>query len=178
MSGRKRKKHDYADRLKYMRLLEAGRSLISIHKEYGIDDAQLHVLWEKYRKFGPSGLKKSASIKADFSLKKKIVLDIEENHLTLHAASLKYGASPQRIRFWLKAYRESGWAALEAVKRRGRPPGMGRPKKNSKPLTELERLQKENQELKTEIALLKKVRALVEERNARLRAIGQRPSKD
>jgi cell division protein FtsB len=55
---------------------------------------------------------------------------------------------------------------------------MGRPRKNSKPLTELERLQKENQELKTEIALLKKVRALVEERNARLRAIGQEPSKN
>ncbi|WP_157788785.1 hypothetical protein [Prevotella intermedia] len=32
---------------------------------------------------------------------------------------------------------------------------MGRPKKNSKPLSELEKLQKENQELKTENALLK-----------------------
>ena len=55
---------------------------------------------------------------------------------------------------------------------------MGRPKKNSKPLSELEQLRKENQELKTENALLKKVRALVEERNARLRAIGQVPSKN
>ena len=51
-------------------------------------------------------------------------------------------------------------------------------KKNSKPLSELERLQKEIQELKTENALLKKVRALVEERNARLRKIGQVPSKN
>jgi cell division protein FtsB len=55
---------------------------------------------------------------------------------------------------------------------------MSRPRKNSKPLTELEKLQKENLELKTEIALLKKVRALVEERNARLREIGRKPSKD
>jgi cell division protein FtsB len=55
---------------------------------------------------------------------------------------------------------------------------MGRPRKNSKPLTELERLQKENQELKTEIALLKKVRALVEERKARQRGIGQEPSRN
>jgi len=75
-------------------------------------------------------------------------------------------------------YREQGWTALEHIKKRSRPPGMGRPKKNSKPLTELERLQKENQELKTEIALLKKVRALVEERNARLREIGHGPSKN
>ena len=50
--------------------------------------------------------------------------------------------------------------------------------KESKPLTELERLRKEVQELRTENALLKKVRALVEERNARLRAIGQEPSKN
>ena len=55
---------------------------------------------------------------------------------------------------------------------------MGRPEKNSKPLTELERLQKENAELKTEIALLKKVRALVEERNVLLREIGHGPSKN
>ena len=132
MSGRKRKKHDYADRLKYMRLLELGRSFRSIHNEYGIDKDLLKVLWGKYQKFGPSGLKKSANIKADFALKKRIVLDIEENHLTLHAASLKYGASPQMISVWLRMYREQGWTALEHIKKRSRPPSMGRPKKNSK----------------------------------------------
>ena len=79
---------------------------------------------------------------------------------------------------WLRKYRSEGFAGLECIKKRGRPPGMGRPKKNSKPLTELERLRKEVQELKTENALLKKVRALVEERNARLREIGHGPSKN
>ena len=106
------------------------------------------------------------------------MIDIEENHLTLHAASLKYGASPQRIGVWLKIARTEGINSLSKSKKRGRPPGMGRPEKNSKPLTELERLQKENAELKTEIALLKKVRALVEERNALLRENGHGPSKN
>ena len=118
------------------------------------------------------------NIKADYALKKKIVLDIEKNHVTLRAASLKYGACSQRISVWLRQYRTGGLAALNSTKRRGRSPGMGRPKKNSKPLTELERLRKEVQKLKTENALLKKVRALVEERNARLREIGQGPSKN
>ena len=66
---------------------------------------------------------------------------------------------------------------MAIVKPRGRPLSM-RPKKNSKPLSDLERLQKENQELKTEIALLKKVRALVEERKSRLREIGRKSSKN
>ena len=178
MQERKRKKHEYADLLKYMRLLMKGKSFSYIHDEYGINGEQLKVLWDKYQRFGSAGLRKTEYIKADFALKKKIVLDIAENHLSLHAASLKYGACPQRISAWLKLYREKGWAALESIKRRGRPPGMGRPKKDSKPLTELERLRKEVQELKTENALLKKVRALVEERNARLREIGHGPSKN
>ena len=178
MSDRKQKKHGYTERLKYVRMIEDGMSFDAIHRKYGINFTQLRVLWTKYQECGVSGLLKSKIIKADFALKKKIVLDIENNHLTLHAASLKYGASPQGISVWLQQYRKGGLGALNSMKKRGRPSGMGRPKKNSKPLTELERLRKEVQELKTENALLKKVRALVEERNARLREIGHGPSKN
>ena len=42
----------------------------------------------------------------------------------------------------------------------------------------MERLRYENACLKTENALLKKVKALVEEREARLKGIGRKPSKD
>ena len=165
-----------------MHMIKEGRSIHSIHVEYGINEDRLHVLWNLYHLYqlhGKAGLlKKKKNIKADYALKKKIVLDIEENHVTLYAASLKYGASSQRISVWLRQYRTGGLAALNSTKRQGRPPGMGKQKKNSKPLTELERLRKEVQELKTENALLKKVRALVEERNARLREIGQGPSKN
>lgn len=174
----KRKKHGFAECLNYMHMLEDGTSIHAISTKYGINEDRLHVLWDRYQSEGRSGLFKRKNIKADFALKKEIVLDIEENHLTLHAASLKYGASSSRISVWLHQYRTGGLAALNSTKRRGRPPGMGRPKKNSKPLTELEKLRKENQELKTENALLKKVRALVEERNARLREIGHVPSKN
>ena len=53
---------------------------------------------------------------------------------------------------------------------------MGRPKKQA-PQTELERLRYENEYLRAEVALLKKVRALVEEREKRLHEIGRKPSK-
>lgn len=178
MSTKKRKKHDYAALLKYMHMLDDGYSIMYIHHTYGIGTNRLKFIRTKYLLEGTSALQRKKNIKTDFALKKQIVLDIEENHITLHVASLKYGASSTRIETWLRMYRQGGFSALGEIKKRGRPPGMGRPRKNSKPLTELERLQKENQELKTEIALLKKVRALVEERNARLREIGRGPSKN
>lgn len=177
MSTQKRKKHGYADLLKYMHMLENGISFRHISEEYGIDHAQLAVLWVKYQEIGPAALNKKKNIKADFELRSEIVLDIEENHLTLQAASLKYGASPSRIKVWRKMYRQGGLQALKLTKKRGRPTGMGRPKKKQEPLTELERLRKENEELKTQIALLKKVKALAEEREARLRGDWQEPSK-
>ena len=161
-----------------MHMIEDGYSFGFICDHYGSSEKTLKVLWHRYQEFGVEGLMKKRNFLSTFEIRKKIVLDIEENHLTLHAASIKYGPCPDQIKVWLRIYRAEGLTGLEAIKKRGRPPGMGRPKKNSKPLTELERLRKEVQELRTENALLKKVRALVEERNARLREIGHGSSKN
>ena len=71
--------------------------------------------------------------------------------------------------------------ALAIIRPCGRPPkkDMGRPrKKKPKEMTELERLRYENECLRAENALLKKVKALVEAREARLKEIGRKPSKD
>ena len=56
---------------------------------------------------------------------------------------------------------------------------MGRPKKKKlEEMTELERALYENERLRAENALLKKVKALIEEREAQLRNIGRKPSKN
>lgn len=171
---RKTKKHGAEDLLNYMQLLEDGMSASSIVKLYGGDRKHLTVLWERYKEEGAAALCEKRHVRLSAEKKKEIVLDIENNHLTLCAASVKYGPCVDSIRRWHSIARREG---LDALEKRGCPKRMARPKKNSKPLTELERLQKENQELKTQIALLKKVRALVEERNARLREIGRGPLK-
>jgi len=106
-----------------MHMIQEGMSIRSIHVKYGINADRLHVLWHRYQSEGLLGLQKKKNIKADYALKKKIVLDIEEKHLTLHAASLKYGACSQRISVWLQQYRRGGMSALNSTKRRGRPPG-------------------------------------------------------
>ena len=175
-----RKKHTYEDRLKYMNMLEEGYSLNYIHEHYGINQNLLHYLWIKYQKGGVFALVKKKNIRSDGLFKEKVVRDIETNHIPLYEATLKYDVSASCLSFWLKLAREQGYEALYQMKPRGRPPkDMGRPKKKKpEEMTELERLRYENERLRAENALLKKVRALVEEREARLRAIGRKPSKN
>ena len=178
--SKKYKKHGYAERLKYMHMLENGCSKNYIHTHYGIDDALLGHLWTRYQSEGPSGLLKKRNVKADYAFKLQVVRDIEENHLTLVDASLKYNVSDSQIRVWKKIARTQGYDALAITRPRGRPPknDMGRPrKKKPEEMTELERLRYENECLRAENALLKKVKALVEAREARLKEIGRKPSK-
>ena len=179
--SRKRKKHGYAERLKYMHMLENGFSQKYIEKHFGIDHRLLGYLWTRYQSEGPSGLLKKRNVKADYAFKLQVVRDIEENHLTLVDASLKYNVSSSRICVWQKIARTQGYDALAITRPRGRPPknDMGRPrKKKPEEMTELERLRYENECLRAENALLKKVKALVEAREARLREIGRKPSKN
>ena len=174
-----RKKHDYGALLKYMRLLEDGYSIDHIHRKFGIGKGRLQSLWLLYQEHGTSVLRRKPYTQPSGELKQQIVLDIEKNHLTLVQASLKYGVSVTRLSVWLKIFREQGIDALLITKKRGRPPGMGRPrKKKPEEMTELELLRVRVRQLEIENALLKKVKALVEERKARLRAIGQEQSKN
>ena len=178
---KKRKKHGYVERLKYMHMLENGLSINYIHVRYGINEQLLSSLWLRYRSEGPSGLIKKKNVKADYALKLQVVRDIEENHLTLVDASLKYNVSSSQLQRWNRIARTQGYDALAIIRPRGRPPknDMGRPrKKKPEEMTELERLRYENECLRAENALLKKVKALVEAREARLKEIGRKPSRN
>ena len=173
-----RKYHDHSALLKYMHMLEEGYSINSIRTKYGINDSQLSKLWLLYQKEGAKVLHRQPNVRANGEFRHKVVLDIENNGISLVQASIKHGVSANRLSTWLRIYRTGGVEALSITKKRGRTPSMGRPKKVQKPETELERLQRENREQKKELALLKKVKALVEEREARLRAIGRGQSEN
>ena len=179
--SKKRKKHGYAERLKYMHMIENGYTIAYINRTFGIGHDLLGQLWARYQSEGPSGLIKKKNVKSDYAFKLQVVRDIEENHLTLVDASLKYNVSSSQIVVWNRIARTKGYDALAITRPRGRPPknDMGRPrKKKPEEMTELERLRYENECLRAENALLKKVKALVEAREARLKEIGRKPSKN
>lgn len=170
--------HLYEDRLKFMKMIEDGYSIYYIHLHHGIDQYLLGWLWLKYKKEGPSALvfKKRACVDAAFRV--RIVRDILENHIPLLKAAIRYDVSPQSLQKWLREARRGGYKTLQYKENRPSK-AMGRPKKKKpEEMTELELLRYENERLRAENALLKKVRALVAERNAHLREIGQKPSKN
>ena len=81
----------------------------------------------------------------------------------LHVASAKYRVARSTLRCWRHIARRDGYDALREVKYGRKYASMGRPKKKE-PVTELEKLQRENELLRAENAYLKKLRALMTEK--------------
>lgn len=101
-----------------------------------------------------------------------------EKIVSCDVAALKYGVSRSAVGRWVRKKRAHGYSSLQEIKPRGRPPKiMGRPKKREAQ-TELEKLRARNEWLEAENALLKKVKALVDERIARESGKKRKPSKD
>ncbi|NLD22462.1 MAG: helix-turn-helix domain-containing protein [Bacteroidales bacterium] len=114
-------------------------------------------------------------------IKQEVVRAHLENGASINSLSMEYGLSWSGIKKWVDKVKAEGYDAL-IDSAYGRPKGKTAPKKERpippKLLEENRKLKIELELVKTENALLKKVKALVEERDARLRKIGQELSKN
>ena len=172
-------KHKYEQLLHYMHLMEEGYSAWSIHRRYGINNELVKRYWAQYQKYGPVALYKKKRNVVSQEVRFQAIREFENNKLSLREVLIKYDISSSAFDSWRKEY-SKGQLELIGSRPKGRPPkDMGRPKKKKpEEMTELERLRYENERLRAENALLKKVKALVEEKEAHLREIGRKPSKN
>ncbi len=172
------KKHTFEDRVKYMYMLDDGYSIEYIHRHYGVNSTLLSILYRKYLSEGVDALRKKSYSKLSANDKLLVIREFQDNQLTLEDICYKYNISHSAFSQWRKKYAFGGIEALQSDGRGRARKDMGRPKKHKEPQTEVEVLRAQVERLTIENELLKKVKALVEARENRLKEIGRKPSKN
>ena len=166
--------HSLEEKLKAIKMYNRGVPPTRIAKILGFSRNVIVVWCELFKNEGIVGLQRLPyNCRYNFEEKCQIVCEIEKNHVPLHVVSAKYHVSRSTLHCWVSVVRRKGYDALKEVKY-GRKYGkthaikhtpMGRPKKKE-PITELEKLQRENELLRAENAYLKKMRALMTEKES------------
>ena len=177
-----KKEFSLEGKLSAIGLVFQGESARSVSRKLHLGHHTLYEWIETYKLRGIEGLKSKRKNKKRLSYEEKckIVREYQESELTLFQLSAKYQLSSSLIGNWVILVERNGFEALESRRYRHSQTCEHMAKRLPKDECEKEneRLRKENERLRLENLLLKKVRALVEEREARNRAIGRKPSKD
>ena len=152
------------ERLAAAAAVEAGDSIASVARQFGMSKKVVARSVNLYRQEGEAGFHKKR--KASYTAAQKLVV-LETMHsqgMSLEEAAVKFGIlGSATIWQWERRYMENGMEGLKP-KKKGRRPKVRKPKA---PPTPYEQLQAENEYLRAENEYLKKLNALVAEREAR-----------
>ncbi|WP_376751239.1 IS3 family transposase [Epilithonimonas hominis] len=141
------------------------RSSKSVAHEMGLDATMVRRWVKFYELYGVAGLERSGNRKFSVEFKLKVLREIDSGRLSIKESALKFNiAAESSIINWQRNYEKFGILGLEN-KSRGRPKIMSdykrKKRKSDKPLTREEELLLENERLRAEIAVLKKLDALI-----------------
>ena len=161
-------KYSYEFKLRCVNeVLYQHKSVNSVAKSNGVDHKSVDLWLSFYQKYGKLGLlpRKNKTYSVDFKL--KVLKMIKSKNLALSEACLEYNIPTKSIIIkWQKDFSTFGIAGLQP-KPKGRPKSMSDYKrKTDKPLTREEELLLENERLRCENALLKKLQALIQAEEA------------
>lgn len=169
-----RKKVPIEVKLEALKLLQSGESVRSVSKQLGIRDGELQTWSLIYEKEGAKGLSAYPKNVCIGDIKTKIICTYRRKRVPLHEISARYSVPYSSVVRCVSTYRRKGKAGIEGavidmteVMRSG--------DTLEEALTKAELKQKlkealnENEYLKAEVALLKKVKALMEAEERRNR---------